>query len=299
MADPTDISNRALQAIGIPFQLGDIEQGGAEANACLRVYEESRDALLRAAPWGFARRQVAMNLLVDASGATPNVSTNIVGGYSSKFQYEYSYPQDCMRIRYIPANQQGNPGAPAVNIVPPNNNLPLMPNTGTFPWGQRIVPSPYLMTSDPNFTTKPGPDGQFQRGTSPVGSTVILSNVQNAVLVYTYDALYPSLWDGMFKRALIAYMAQDIAMGLWTLRGKPEIGMKERAAQIAMCKDVVREARAADANEISATTADIPVDWIRFRRTGGGQGFGSQGNASFGAWGPSWGGSLLFGSESY
>ena len=299
MSDPTDIANRVLQAIGIPFQLGDIEQGGAEANACNRSYAEARGALLRSAPWGFARKQTPLRLLVDASGATPNVSPNITGGYSSKFCYEYAYPADCMRIRYIPANQTGIPGTPAGNITPVNPNLPLMPGVGNAAWGQRIVPTPYLMTSDPNFTTVAGPDGQFQRGTSPAGSTVILSNVQNAVAVYTFDALYPSLWDDLFKRALITYMAQDVAMGLWTLRGKPDIGMKERAAQVAMCKEVVREARSADANEIAATTTDIPVDWIRFRRTGGGQGYGSQGNASFGAWGPSWGGSLLFGSESY
>ena len=67
-----------------------------------------------------------------------------------------------------------------------------------------------------------------------------------------------------------------------------------------MCKEIVREARSADANEIAATTTDIPVDWIRFRRTGGQSPYGGGGyNASFGAWGPSWGGALLFGSESY
>ena len=76
---PTQICNMALDACGINFQLGDVEQGGREANVLLRAYGECVRQLLRAAPWQFARKEVPMHLLADASGATPNVSTNVVG----------------------------------------------------------------------------------------------------------------------------------------------------------------------------------------------------------------------------
>ncbi len=77
--DPTDIANLALDACGINIQLNDIEQGGREANVLLRAYPECLRQLLRAAPWAFARKQAALQLLADASGATPNV----VGIYDS------------------------------------------------------------------------------------------------------------------------------------------------------------------------------------------------------------------------
>lgn len=291
---PSDIANMALDEIGIPYQLGDVEQGGREANVALRHYGECRKQLLRVAPWAFARRQVSMKLLADASGATPNVSTVVPGGYANKFCYEYAYPIDCARIRYVPGNQVGNPGTPAGNITPPNSNLPILPSTGTAPWGQRIVPTPFLETNDPNFTVAPDSSAQFQQGQSPVGSTVILSNVQNATLVYTFDALYPSLWDHLFRGALVSFIAQQIALPLWSSRNKVEIGMKIRAEQIAVAKGKISEARVADGNEMFANVDHTP-DWIRARRAGGSLGtYSLPGGNNYGCFGGGWSGSCSF-----
>ena len=295
-SDPTDMANLALDEIGIPFQLGDIEQGGREANVCNRAYNECLRQLLRAAPWAFARKQTTMQLLADASGATPNVSNVVVGGYANKWCYEYAYPIDCARIRYVPGNQLSTPGTPAGNITPPNPNLPILPNTGTAPWGTRVAPTPFLVTNDPNFTVGPNTSAQFQQGQSPVGSTVILSNVQNATLVYTFNCLYPSLWDHLFRGALVSYLGQAIALPLWAGRNKPDVGLKIRMQQIAITKQKITEARVADGNEMTVSS-DIPVDWIRFRRTGGGlNNYSLPGNnADYGCWGGGWNGSLVFG----
>ena len=73
---PTQLANLALDGIGINFQLGDIMQGGNEANACARAFGECRDLLLRTAPWVFARRQVSLELLADASGAKKRIRVN-------------------------------------------------------------------------------------------------------------------------------------------------------------------------------------------------------------------------------
>lgn len=298
---PTDIANRALDAAGIPFQLGDLAQGGREAEVCLRQYGESVRQLLRAAPWGFGRKQVPLVLLADASGSTAGVSSSVPGGSASRFCYVYAYPIDCARIRYVPANQPSLPGTPAGNIVPANSSLPLLPSTNqNYQYGQRIVPTPFVVTNDPDFSAAPGSNSQFLQGQSPIGNTVILSNVQNATIVYTFNALYPSLWDALFRQAMVSYLAQSIAFPLWSSRNKPDMGLKARTAQIALTKLAISEARVADGNEMTGQS-DLQVDWIRFRRTGGGTaGYGSGLGGDYGCWGGGWNGSLLFSSgESY
>lgn len=299
-SDPTDICNEALDRVGIPFQLGDIEQGGAEANVLLRHYMPCRQQLLRAAPWAFARKTMPLVLLADASGTTPNVLTTVPGGQTSSFCYEYGYPIDCMRVRYIPGSPLATPGAPAGNITPPNPQLPLLSGSPVvYPFGQRIVPTRFLVTNDPNITVDPNSNYAFQQGGSPTGSTVIMSNVQQAQCVYTFDVLYPSLWDSLFENAMAAYLAQQCAVALWAARGKPDFGMKMQAQQIALAKIAVTEARVADGNEM-ATHADLSPDWIAARRTGGGSygwslpGAGG-GIGSLGCWGAGWNGSLALG----
>lgn len=296
---PTQICNMALDATGINFQLGDLEQGGREANVLLRAYGECVRQLLRAAPWQFARKQVTMQLLADASGVTPNVSNVVVGGYASRWCYEYALPIDYARVRFIPGNQLAVPGTPSGNITPPNPNLPLLPNAGSAPWGQRVVPTPFVITNDPNFTAPQSSNAQFQEGQSPIGSTVILSNVQNATLVYTFNCLFPSLWDHLFRGALISYIAQEVALALWASRD-PKMGLQIRTQQVAITKQKVSEARVADGNS-GTSSSDIPVDWMRFRRTGGGMSsYATPGGADFGCWGAGWNGSLLFGTgEAY
>lgn len=289
---PTQIANLVLDQVGINFQLGDIAQGGREANVLLRSYGECVRQLLRACPWAFARKHTSLQLLADASGATPNVSAVLPGGYASSFCYSYARPIDCARVRYIPANQLSNPGTPFGNITPPNPTLPLLPSVGNIPYGQRIVPTRFLETNDPNFTAAPGSNGQFLEGQSPIGSTVLLSNVQNATCVYTFDCLYPSLWDHLFRGALVAFIAQDVAPALWASRD-PKMGLQVRAQQIAITKLKVSEARVADGNEGTFNVDHIP-DWLRFRNTGGGAyGYNLAGGAgNFGCWGGAWGGAL-------
>lgn len=301
-ADPTDVANLALDACGIPFQLGDIEQGGAEANILLRHYGTCRQQLLRAAPWAFARKTMPLVLLADASGATPNVRTTVPGGQTSQFCYEYAYPIDCMRVRYIPGNPLATPAAPTGNITPPNAQLPLLgSDAGVFPFGQKPVPTRFLITNDPNITVPGDSNFAFQQGQSPVGSSVIMSNVPSAQCVYTFDVLYPSIWDALFTNAMKGYLAQQVAPALWAARGKPEIGLKMQTSAIAMTKMALSEARVADGNEMTVS-ADISVDWMVARRTGGGiYNYtlpGGAGGGNWGCWGAGWSGSLLFGDGS-
>ena len=90
---PTAIANQSLDAAGITFTLGDIEEGTRSAQVCLRAYRHCLQQLLRAAHWNFARKQAQMELLADASGQTPNVGTIVPAPWT----YEYAYPPDCMK----------------------------------------------------------------------------------------------------------------------------------------------------------------------------------------------------------
>lgn len=290
----TQVANMALDAIGADVQLGNIEEGGRAANVCLRAYSRCRLDLLRAAPWSFARVQQPLVLLADASGNTPNVGTVVPG---TSFIYEYALPINCARIRYIPWNPFQVPPTPAGNITPANASSPLTSaqQSPTVLW-QPVRPSLYLITNDPNYNTSATAGGLTTPGQSPIGNTVILSNVQNASCVYTLDAQYPSLWDGLFTSAMVAYLASEIALPIWASKN-PKIGIQLRNDQIAIAKNKITEARVADGNASAVTTSHIP-DWQRFRATGAADGFGGwgwgwgAGGGCWGIWGGAWGNSL-------
>jgi hypothetical protein len=241
---------------------------------------------------------VPLQLVIDATGATPNLQTSPIA--DPQFIYEYLYPTDCSRVRYIPFSPLQNPGAPVGNITPPNPSSPLMTNLSpTTPAGQRIVPSKFIVTNDPNVTAVPGSSWMNTKGSSPIGTTVVCTNTPNATMVYTFAALYPQLWDDLFYSALVAYVAAEIAGPLWVDKD-PRMAMKMRDEQYALLKIKLNEARVADGNE-GTFSSDIPVDWMQFRRTGGGymfSGYGAWG-AGYGCWGSGWAGSVSMGGSSY
>lgn len=270
---PTAIAQQALDAAGINFELGDVEDGSHEARVCLRAYWQCRRQLLRGAQWDFARKQTPLVLLADGTGQTPNVGTVVHG----QFNFEYEYPRDCVRVRYIPWNhhQMGSP-PPAGNIqIPPNVPQTTVPNTPAH----RGLPHParFLVTSDPNFPAAPGSDWEQVQGVSPVGSTVILTNVQNAQIVYTYDVIYPTMWDPLFRMALVAYLASEIAL---PLSKDKRLALTLRDRQIQIAKEKLSQARALDGQE-GWHSSDIAVDWMLGRRALGGRG---------GGWGEGFGG---------
>ena len=262
---PTDVANQALDAIGSMLVLGDLEDGSEEGALCLRHYPQCLRQLLRAAPWQFARKQAPLQMLADASGDTPNVGTLVQLGW----QYCYAYPIDGLKVRFIPAN----PYATAVPVPPGNiqipQSVPLTGGANTLP-NQLMRPRPtrFLVTTDYNYPPQPGQLTNDVQGQSPQGRTVILSNVNQAVCVYTSLVIYPSVWDSLFREAMVAYLATEIALPLWVKKGNPEFGMKMREMQIAVTKAKVTEARLVDGNE-TISNATLRVSWMDTRRDSG------------------------------
>jgi hypothetical protein len=265
---PTDVAQQSLDSIGSPTTIGDLEEGTRDAQVLLRAYWQCLRQLLRAVHWNFARAQVPLVLLADATGQTPNVSSQVIAPWI----YAYAWPIDAMKGRFVPYNYPANPGAPPGNIVPANSNAPIAAAFGQQPLvGARLRPARWLEATDPNY---PVPAGQITwetQGISPQGRTVVLTNVQNALFVYTRLMLYPSNWDVLFRAALVAYLASEVALPLWTTKDR-KFGLEMRGQQIQIAKEKIQQARATDGNEGWAKN-DIPVDWLQARDIGAGRGW--------------------------
>jgi hypothetical protein len=282
---PTDIAQQAIDASGLDYLLGDIEDGSRPAQVLLRAYQQCLMQLLRGANWDFARKTAPLNLLADATGNTPNVGTLVPVPYV----YEYEYPVDCMKARFIPWNYALNPGPPSGNIVPPNSGSPISTGLGNPQLtGQRIRPARFVIATDPNYPPPAGSVTWEVQGVSPVSRTVILTNVQNAFLIYTALVLYPSQWDPLFRAAFVSYLASEIAL---PLSQDKKFGLTMRAQNIAVAKAKIEQARIRDGNE-GTYSSNLAVDWMAARWTGGAGGWGNNyadGGGPANQWG-GWGG---------
>lgn len=276
-----DIANQSLDAIGWGTSIGDIQEGTKEAQILLRAYSQCRKQLLRGAHWDFARKTAQMNLLADATGQTANVGAVV----PTPWIYAYSYPTDCLKARFIPWNPQITPAQPPGNIQ--TSTAPVVTGLVQGPLvGQRIKPARFTVATDPNFTSQPGANGWEIPGVSPQGSTVVLTNVQTATLVYTMDMLYPNMWDPQFRAALVAYIGSEVALPLWAQKDV-KVGMAMRTQQVMIVKDKLKAARVSDGNE-GWYSSDIRVDWMAIRNTGGGWGGGDNAYGGMGVYGYGW-----------
>lgn len=205
-----------------------------------------------------------MTLLADASGQTANVGTIVA---DPTFMYEYSLPLDCLLPRFVPWNALSPTAAvPATNI-----QVAPVPQTSAqqavFQPGMRLIPAPYLMTTDTNYP------GDFTNpawidfpGVSPSGRIVICTNVQQASLVYTAFIPYPNMWSSDFRQAFVAYLASEVALAL--ARDK-KFGMQLRDDNIKIARQKIGEARVTAANDASQPqSTDIIPDYIRIRGSG-------------------------------
>jgi len=86
MASEVDICNLALSHIGASATISSLTEQSEEAFHCNLLYADARDALLRAYPWGFATRHLALSDVGDPPG---------------NWSYRYSYPNDCLFAREI------------------------------------------------------------------------------------------------------------------------------------------------------------------------------------------------------
>jgi hypothetical protein len=277
---PADVANQALDAAAVEHTIGDLEEGTRTAQVLLRAYSQCLRQLTRAANWDFCRATSDLMLLADATGVNPLVGSLV----PTPWIYEYAMPPDCMKVRFIPWNYGQNPAIPTGNIQIPTA-IPLTTGQGApISTGQRLRPARFVVATDPNYPPQAGQLYWEVQGESPQGRTVILTNVQNAKIIYTRLMIYPSVWDALFREAMVAYLASQIAL---PLAKDKKMGMQLRKENIELAKMKIKEARVVDGNE-GFYSSDIKVDWMQTRRVGGwgsgrgGWGDGGDGPGGFG-----------------
>lgn len=177
MASQVDIANLALASIGTRSTIAALTEQSAEGLAVALQYNTCLDAVLSAAHWNFARKQVALSLLKDGSLTPPD-------DVPQPWLYEYAYPTDCVSARYVMPSIASSPNSSTV-LSPP------------FATGQ---PVPFIISSDVDSNGQP--------------VKVILCNEPQAVLVYTFRLTIPSLYDAPFVIALSNYIGSRLAMAL-------------------------------------------------------------------------------------
>lgn len=284
---PAMVVNRALDLLGrSDIVIGDLEEGTEGAKPALRAYGPALRQLLRSAPWAFARKQAPLTLLADATGQTPNVGTKV----QAPWTYEYQYPADCVKARFLPWNT--NPVSASPPLMSGLNQPPLN--------SVRLIPAPFLVALDYTYpvggtacalTWDDIPDWASTPGEGPEQRTVIYTNVPPQPqgtdptiypsLIYTALVLYPSQWDALFEEAMVNYLAQKLAISLVPDK---KFAVTVRNQAIAVAKEMIAEARVISGNEAGyPQTTNSNPDWMRARNWGSGWYSGGYG---IGAWGP-------------
>lgn len=118
MVSIVDIGNRALQALGTRTTMSAAELTNLTSNEAIQfnlIYNSSRRALLRMAPWNCGTRTANLVYITSSPGTPENTTAATTlwqaGQPPPPWNYEYQYPVDCLRtVALIPATQTGFTG---------------------------------------------------------------------------------------------------------------------------------------------------------------------------------------------
>jgi hypothetical protein len=194
------------------------------------LYYPTRDALLRAVHWDFARRQDNLTQLKSSNDV--NSTCPVPWGY------EYAYPSTCLKARFIlnffnTDNQMNPPLTTAPQLA-----YPLI--------GNLKKPVRFFVGTDSDVNNN--------------DSTVILTNMPQAILVYTKRITNPDLFDSLMQEALVKVLAANLEPALSANLSRAK-GLMEQAEKI------VIEARVANGNE-GPLVIDNVAEWIAARGAG-------------------------------
>lgn len=253
MADQISIANRALLSVGARAQISSLNpsDGSVEADAISILWTPTFEALARAAQWNCLTRQVTLSLLAAAQGTPENSEGDSLPIPPTPYLYQYAYPSNCLDVRYVvpslPSNEGGTVPATTIN----NAAGAWIPSQGQIPYVVSTV------------STVNG---------SPVN--VILTNQDQAQVVYTLNQPNPAGWDSLFQSAMVASLGAYLVPAL-------TLDLSLMQLSISTAEKAIMQARVADGNE-GVTTMDHLPDWMRARA--GAQGFGFNSFSTYGGY---------------
>lgn len=236
MPSQIELCNQALSLLGTRSTIASINEASTEARQCKLLFDTTRDAVLRAAPWSFATAMEAGALLKSAPGTPENPTAagtvwNSATTPPPPWLYTYAYPADCVAIREVAAQT----GAVA--------SVPIFGAATRYGYG-----------SGPNrYRWSKGND--IISGSQAV---VLWTDARQALFTYTRRVTDVNLWDELFADAFTSALAAEIA---FALTGK--LTLKKFLMESSFQK--VIEARVRDGNESGTQIYDQPVDWLSAR----------------------------------
>ncbi len=253
--------NRSLLGIGARATISSLTENSTEANAANIFFSPVFTALARTARWGCLRREGTLSLLGAAQGTPENQSGTTLPIPPQPWLYMYALPADSLFVRGL------QPSFPNPSI----GNTPLTTvGNSCAPW----IPSDGLIPYKVAFST--------DATNNPI--EVILTNLSQAIGVWTTDDQIPSTWDSLFESAFVSSLSAYLVPAL-------SLNLPLMAAQIKNAEMAIETARMADGNETPVSQDHMP-DWITARRSGTFYGTNNAGGYGYQSmnWPGAWGG---------
>ena len=209
---------------GISTSTGGQPDGSVEANVISTLYDPVRQGVLRAVQWDFARKQSFLTQLKSSQDTNSTCP--------QPWQYEYSYPSDCLRMRFLQPN--------LTNTATTSNTIP----SGNY------IAAPWPVAREQRFIIA---------NDVPYGSTapvrVVLTNLPTAIGVYTLNVTDPNMFDANFVDAFVHVLASRLVLNL--------NGDKQMSAQLMKtAEEYLATAMKSDGDE-GPRQQDTTPDWIR------------------------------------
>src|SRR6516165_9488270 len=151
-----DIANRALQFFGSRTNMNASEFSGMTSNEAIQanlIMFKLRDELNRMAPWNCTRKYANLTYITSQPGTPENSAAGaplwVPGMPPPQWSYEYQYPPDCLRPRFLLPQYTSLAGGTPI--------YPLGTVTGFSPIGWTGPALKYEVSTDAFFpVTAPG-----------------------------------------------------------------------------------------------------------------------------------------------
>lgn len=250
--DITALANRALLSIGARAFIAGPNEKSTQADAVLILFTPTFESLARSADWNCLRQQLQLSLIAAAQGTPENPDGTSLPLAPQPWLYSYQLPNDCLQMRYVMPNFM----ATVSSGTTANTTAPAVPAPIGFSQGNDY---PYIVAY----------------GTDSAGNpiNVVLTNVENAIAVYTVNQQIPQIWDADFQSAFVALLGAYLVPAL-------SLNMALMDRQFKLADEFITRARIRDGDE-GYTVQDHTPDWIKARNGGIGWGYAGAGGPYF------------------
>jgi hypothetical protein len=171
---PENLVNQALDKIGYPQSIASLYEGSRAAQVAVRIYSQTRDELLRAGDFPFARQRYVLTLLKTAPPGGYGATGWTTAYPPVPWVYEYAYPTNALDVRSV---------RPVPTIIPDNN-----------PFYSRFV-----VTTDPTVTPQ---------------KVIVTNLGPSAQAVITAQIVDPTQWEAVFVDQFIDALAMELQQAL-------------------------------------------------------------------------------------